>query len=409
MSKPRNELQAGLFILVSGLLAGGVYLGVRGTGMSLESKSQHTVAFALSDDVGGLRAGSEVRMGGLKVGQVTSVRVIATGETPEIVAEFSIPQRFSLKPDAQIEVQATLTGAVNLNISSLGIAPHSTATMPDETPFRGRGSALNRLVSELALASTEINHTVRDVRGVTLPKVNTALEQTGPTIDAIRATSNNANELITQARTKVEPIVERYNKAADAATVAMTEVGELAGGGKADFRQTLANARQATGDLKDRLPALLDKTQLAIDDLRGSLGKASAALEDVKAVAVNAREATASARTILTTNRGRIDEMAKSLRDTATNLEAASVDIRRSPWRLLYKPSGAEVANLNLYDSARHFAEVSQNLTDATLALRDAASDPDVDPKQMEKLVTSLDQAFVDLKKVEETLWNSLK
>jgi len=52
---------------------------------------------------------------------------------------------------------------------------------------------------------------------------------------------------------------------------------------------------------------------------------------------------------------------------------------------------------------------VSQNLTDATLALRDAASDPDVDSKQIEKLVTSLDQAFVDLKKVEETLWNSLK
>jgi len=166
---------------------------------------------------------------------------------------------------------------------------------------------------------------------------------------------------------------------------------------------------KVTGDVKERLPGLLDRATLAIDDVRVAVAQATEALDTVKDVATNAKDATAAARSVLVTNRGRIDEMVKGLRSTSNNLEAASVEIRRSPWRLLYKPTDSEQANLNLYDSARQIATASQRLADATVALRDAAADPDVDSKTVEALLATLNNAFADLKKVEGALWEGVK
>ena len=56
-------------------------------------------------------------------------------------------------------------------------------------------------------------------------------------------------------------------------------------------------------------------------------------------------------------NRGKLEGIISSLKATGDNLKAASEEIRRSPWRLLYKPSDTEMANLNVYDSARAFSD----------------------------------------------------
>jgi ABC-type transporter Mla subunit MlaD len=406
MAKQRNEFAAGLFILVAILLAGGIYFAIRGSGMALESRQSYQVQFSLTDDVGGLRAGSEVRLGGVKVGQVSSVKIMEDAKNsagPQIVVAFSMPARFQLRDDAKVDVQSALTGAVNLNITSLGTGAVATG------PVAGKGSAMGRLFNELSSTSTDISQVVRDVRNVTLPKVNKALDTAPDTVASIKSTSDNANELVTQIRGKVDPVIERYNKVADAAAGAMNEVSEFAGGGKADFRETLANLNKTTNDVKTRLPSLLDRIGATVDDTRTAVNKASGALDTVKEVSINAKDATAAARSILVSNRGRIDEMVKSLRSTATNLDAASVEIRRSPWRLLYQPTNAEVANLNLYDSARQIATASQRLADATIALRDAASDPDVDAKTVQELMKTLEGTFADFRRVEDTLWKNVK
>ena len=410
MPQKRNEFAAGLFILLSIALGSFVYVAIRGAGVSLEARANHVARFDITDDVGGIRPGSEVRLGGVKLGQVSSVEIdgkidgkIDAKSGPIVLVEFNLPARFELKQDAVIDIQTGLTGSVNLNISSLGTGQVATSPIP------GKGSAMNRLFAELASAGGEINQAVRDVRQVTLPRVNSALEVAPDTVASIRATAKNADGLITDVRARVEPVIERYNKTTDAATVAMNEVSEFAGGGKADFRQTLANVNKVTGDVKERLPGLLDRATLAIDDVRVAVAHATEALDTVKDVATNAKDATAAARSVLVTNRGRIDEMVKGLRSTSNNLEAASVEIRRSPWRLLYKPTDSEQANLNLYDSARQIATASQRLADATVALRDAAADPDVDSKTVEALLATLNNAFADLKKVEGALWEGVK
>ena len=83
--------------------------------------------------------------------------------------------------------------------------------------------------------------------------------------------------------------------------------------------------------------------------------------------------------------------------------------LRRSPWRLLYKPSKGEAANLNLYDTARQFAEGAGSMNDAATALRDALKDPNIDKAAVQKLVERLDESFSGFKKVEDDLWKQVQ
>jgi hypothetical protein len=67
------------------------------------------------------------------------------------------------------------------------------------------------------------------------------------------------------------------------------------------------------------------------------------------------------------------------------------------------------MANLNLYDTARQFAEGAGSLSDAATSLRDALADPHTDKAQIEKLVSHLDESFTNFHQAETKLWNSVK
>jgi len=121
------------------------------------------------------------------------------------------------------------------------------------------------------------------------------------------------------------------------------------------------------------------------------------------------RDLAGSARNIVVGNRGKFDSMIAALKTTADNLKAASAEIRRSPWRLLYKPGPGEMANLNLFDAARQFSEGANALNDATLALRDALNNPDISKEDIQKLMDQVDQSFSHFKEVEQKLWKNVE
>jgi len=75
MAKERNNLKAGIFIIITICLGIGVVVGIKGVGRFLEPMQFANVSFKLSDDVGGLAPGDEVRIGGAKVGVVRSIEL----------------------------------------------------------------------------------------------------------------------------------------------------------------------------------------------------------------------------------------------------------------------------------------------------------------------------------------------
>src|SRR5205814_1579232 len=155
---------------------------------------------------------------------------------------------------------------------------------------------------------------------------------------------------------------------------------------------------------KEKLPGIITKVESSIDGVQK-------ALEDVQKTVANTRDISGSAKTLLAGNRGKLDGVIASVKTTADNLKAASAEIRRSPWRLLYQPKQDELSNLNLYDSARQFAEGANDLNDAAQALRDALKTGGADAKkeEIDRLVERLKTSADNFHGVGQKLWQRVK
>jgi ABC-type transporter Mla subunit MlaD len=400
MNTERNALKAGLFIIFSIALIIFTIVGIKGVGRVTSPSEVRTARFKLADNVGGLRIGDDVRVGGLKVGVVKDLEFEPSGPdgAPQITIWFTVPTRIPLKKDATVRIESTVTGTSNLNIEDLGAG----AAMASGDTLVGSPSQLSAILASVGKMAPEATGLIKDVRGVTVPKVNNALDKTTETVSAFKETGTNATELIKTLRAKVPVILARAREA-------LTHVRDIFGESKGDFKGTIANLNAATGTMKEKLPGILDKVDSALAKSQTTVESINTALEDIKKVAANTRDITASGRSIVTGNRGKIDSMIASLKTTGDNLKAASTEIRHSPWRLLYKPGPGEVANLNLYDTARQFADGAGGLSEAATALRDALKNPNVEKDEVQRLVDKLDKCFDHFSGVEEQLWKEVK
>ena len=390
MTREYNELKAGAFIVITFVLAVAVLVWIKGP--TVGPAQSHTVAFRLSDDVGGLRVGDDVRLGGYKIGIVQEIHPegLDTAD-PKLLVNLSIPAHYVLHHDAVVAIQTGLTGATNLNIESLGTG----APLAPGAVMAGKPDPKTDLFAIVGRLGPQLEGTLAEVRSQTIPRVNQAVD--------------SAKALIQHANQKVDPIVDRYNKVADSASGAMSQAGDLLGDTKPDIRGTLKNLNAASGTIKDKLPGIADQVTAVIAKVDTSLTTAQSALEDVQKTAANAKDTTATLRSLIVENRSKFDSMIGSIKTTSDNLKTASIEIRRSPWRLLYKPTPGEAANLNLYDSAREFADGAGSLSDAAGALRDALHDPQADRAQLQKLVHQLDASFNQFHQVESRLWLTAK
>lgn len=370
----RNALKAGTFIIASIVLMLAVIVGIRGIGTVLEPRQMRSARFALTDDLGGLRAGDDVRVGGLKVGVVKRIEIVEKpGEPAWLMVSFDMPRRLALRQGTRIRVQSPLTGASCLNIDDLG----GGADLDPAISLKGLPSAYSETMASLSATGPEIAALVRDLRTLTVPRVHNALE-------TMQATGMRAGE-------------------------AMAEVRDLVGDSKTDLRSTIANLNAASSAVREKLPAMLDRLDSVLVKVGHDLDSAAIVLDDVRKTASNLTETSSAAKSIVISNRGRIESFIASVKAAGDNLKFASAEIRRSPWRLLYKPGKDEVANLSLYDSARQFAEGAGNINDAATALRDALRDPSADPAALRKLLEKLNASMSDFRKVEQDLWKQVR
>jgi ABC-type transporter Mla subunit MlaD len=375
MQKDRSQFKAGLFIICSIVLIFCVVVAIKGVSVVFTPVDVQRVRFSLADDIGGLRIGDEVRIGGYKVGIVRSIDLqgLGNGQTPSLLIAFSVPRKYPLHADAHIAIQTTVTGTSVLNIDNIGTG----AALADNTELMGHPSALTALEGSLAGAGTEVRDIIHDVKTTTLPRVNNAAGKASDTLTSI-------------------------TKAGD-------EVSSMLGDSKPDFRGTVANLNTISTDVKTKLPGIMDHADTFITKTTGTIDSARGTLEDIKATVANTKDITNSARDLVTNNRGKFDNIILSLKATSENLKGASAEIRRSPWRLLYHPGPGELDNLELYDAARQFSDGAGSLNDAALALRDALKNPNVDQKQIQKLIDQLNASFSGFNSVQDKLWKAVR
>ena len=391
MKKDRNAFKAGLFIVVSIILAVAIVVSIKGVGLA-ESRETRAVAFKFSDDLGGLRVGDDVRVGGHKVGVINSIEPVGLdGTDPRLLVTFTVPSKYRFRSDAVVGVQTTLTGSSALNITDLGKGP----MLADNQVLDGAPDPKSSALASLGDAAPIVKAILRDVQNQTIPKANAA-------IDSFKQTGDASTQLVHDVKGKVDPIVNKYEQVADKTGAMMDSVSGMVGPSQSDFKGTMANLNKITGDVKEKLPGMLTKVE-------GSIDGANKALTDVQQTMANAKELSGSLKAVIGKNQGKLEGIIASVKAAGDNLKMASAEIRRSPWRLLYKPEAGEMANLNLYDSARQFAEGANDLNDASQALRDALNSKTADAQEVQRLVNRLEKSFGQFREVEGKLWSSVK
>lgn len=405
MRTDRNAIRAGFFILAAFALAALVVLGIEGFDRMFQPARLHTAEFRLSDNVGGLQLGDPVRIGGYKVGTVRSIDITGTDLDKKVAITFAIPAKYPLKIGTILRVDKEVTGSSALNIEDLGageeIAPGA--------PITGRPSMLAEITSNLSSIAPRIEQIVADVQRRTVPAIDAAIEKVGRTAEAFTKTADTTTLTVADARVVVPVLQKRYEQAADAAVAALAAVRDFIGPPSGDFRATMANLNHATGTLNAKLPELMDRVNATVGRMDAAVQSATAALKDIETVAANSRDLTGAARSLIVGNRGKFEAMIAALKSTSDNLKGASVEIRRSPWRLLYKPTPDEMGNLNLYDTARQFAEGANDLNDSVQALRDAIQSGDRNDADLKAMIEKMHKSFDGFRQVEQKLWQGVK
>src|SRR5437667_7593132 len=173
--KQRNALKAGLFMIISIALILFVVVSIKGVGRLTDPTDIRTVRFKLTDNIGGLRVGDDVRVGGMKVGVVKDIDLEHAADGNEsILVWFTLPRRIGLHENAHLAIESALTGSSDLNIDDLGSGP----LLALGQPLTGSPGAMASFLASAKEAGPNISGLIKDVRSITVPKVNNALDKT---------------------------------------------------------------------------------------------------------------------------------------------------------------------------------------------------------------------------------------
>ncbi len=147
--------------------------------------------------------------------------------------------------------------------------------------------------------------------------------------------------------------------------------------------------------LKRDIPAITEQVQKTIAKADAALDEAEKALSNLKELGEDER----------------IDRIISNVSEISTNLKLTSQEVRRAPWKLLYKPSEREAKVQAIVDSAGAFAAGAERLDSASLRLQKlmADSDEELDPEKIERMVSELQSSFEQFQEAEKKFWDELR
>ncbi len=326
-----NSVRAGAFLLTATALGLVVLLILMKTDI-FTGKNAYKVGFGMEDGVAGLEVGAEVRVSGLKVGRVRAIEQDFANE--RITVTIEMRRDIVVHKDAVVMRSQPLLGNYSwLNFSSLGTGE----IVPDEgeivaTPSGGllativgpqNASRANEMFGDLVAFTGKLDEFARE----DYPVAKKALQDAQVTISDIRTSYAGWRDNLSTGLADAAESMRKLNGTMDDAQVAVKDAREVV----KHFREV--NLQQ------------LDKT--LADAEKGAAGFASA---------MDAMDAELVARL------PDVRAMMADLRQGAAQVKLATMEVRRSPWKLFYRPSGDELARENLYESARAFALASSDM-----------------------------------------------
>lgn len=304
---------AGIIILIVMLMAWGNKSSILG---------RHYRLVVNMKNVGGLKEGAPVKMGGFQIGRVANIQIQPGGTDMEIVLDIDenrlLPKGSSAKVstaglvgDAFMEIVPGSSAEMIKRATTIADAERmESSSLPDMSDLMGKVSDFG---DQLTILTTNLNDIVGDLQfrkalksmAVNLDAVsyqsNLIMQRGQKVVDNVELASMNVAILTDTLRENVGKITEdvtkvtaKLNEDIGKLTNSALEIAEKAKGTIDGVDKTLIGAQEAIGVAKDALANVKDATESAKDMMstaKDTVAKASVTIDNVNDGITDARGA----------------------------------------------------------------------------------------------------------------------
>jgi ABC-type transporter Mla subunit MlaD len=443
MPQERNAFRLGLTLIAFFLLALGVlaFLAPRGGGdMAVQVRFPHN-QFATT-----IKTGGEVACGGQVVGTVKRIQLLEMKDpssgynTLYTVLTTSVDSSLGLRSDCKIIPEGLLLGGPGrLVILDRGVGEPVKPGQMVEGQSAADFSALTRLMASqldpkdpASLLGTvkgqldatdprsllgKIHASLADVNAITSSVRNEFDPQQKAVLMAkLHAIFDNVNEVTARLKGEMDArndaaVLNKVHDMLDALNRGLISAVAIVEENRQPIKDTVGHLHN-TSDILEKQIAVRIAQQLDPAEAAGLLAKVHVAMDRLGTSLKDVNVITESGRETITLNKDQINGMIVNLKETSDHLKAASKEIRRNPWRLLYQPTVEEASQANVFDAARAFSEAATRLDDSLTRLQalsqSAPQNPD-QQRQLRDVLQQVQQSFGQFHKVETALWEQLK
>jgi len=416
--KQHSELTAGIFTILATILLVGVVFWLGAADIFKPAAREAWFYVKLGRGQQGLRPGAQVKITDVEVGKVVDVRLnLKSGRTFYIVKLFD--EETKVYSDAEANINAALVGGgATLQILDCG-GKTSAKLAGKEAPAEIQpgfldvtASRIEEVFWEFESLSDQITGLLKTItaemnkgeKGSAMHKVHAMMDVLEGTLASIRKELDAGNKVAMMA--KLHQTVEHLR--------------DIAADAKPKVKSSLTGINTMIASAKPKMDKLLDGAGELVDEFKkltkGDIAKIISRLHDVSkhvlTIAGNFAKLSEGAEGIVAVNRENIDEIIDNMGQVATNLKSASKEIRRNPWRLLYRPKKGELHSQNIHDAARSFSSGAAQLDQALAKLKGLAVShpkgiPAADP-QLKKIAEQIKETFEKFTDAEKALWKEL-
>ncbi len=208
-----------------------------------------------------------------------------------------------------------------------------------------------------------------------------------------------------------QAMMARINAALDTLNESLSRIDEMVGTNSPIITSTISSLKDTAVSLKDTAGKINKSTPEILNSLQRLLTKAEKSIDTARTALDNLKTITVDIKNMVRADRETIDNMVNNLNQVSINLKYVSREVRRAPWKLLYKPTKREMGIQGLIDSAGDFAAGAERLDNVSLRLKTVmmqAKNNTVDSKQVQNILAELKTSFQHFKEVENKFWQQL-
>ena len=382
----QNDFKAGVFIFLTIGLAIAVLIILSGWS-PFTSRTAYKARFSVDSGINGLAEGSNVKVGGLNRGSVTEVLPQFTTdqngsqELKWIIVSFEIDSAIELYENAVVTRYLPLLGGMAwLNFTSVGGPTGSDPKAEPLTPnsvidARSAGGMLATLLGPAnAQRTTGVIKNVNEFSEflTTIPQqwdedVKPMLGNANMMVAELRKDYESWAKKITLALSRVDEASNKLDLAMDqvspilaTAQKELNVVGDIIQENSPRVSSTMQNLVAMTDDGREVMNEVRVKTMAQIDELMQKGLSGLTTLDDSLTRIDNE----------LILQMPDVKMMLANLRQATSQLKLTALEIRRSPWKILYTPSTSVLEHENLYEATRSYVMATNELEAAAQAFR---------------------------------------